>query len=216
MKPLSLVDRLLIKLSLRTPSDQTAGVPSEKSKLPSNRGKLCDADKAVNQPAFDQLAVPTINSDSINSTSNSGTFTSLTESIASSTANFIVNTNSSQSPECYRPSDKDNQSAWRKEAGGNRQHERVRSQMKNHLAAAPRSKRPSAGDLCKHKVPVILLTFIQFVTLVARAHSMTRLISHFALQSIRMQLVYSDFESFRKSPSQWSATGSGGTCHNAV
>lgn len=171
MKPLSFVDRLLVKLSLRTavPSGQTAGaicVPGEKSKLSSNRGKLCDADKAANQPATKQH---TINSDSINSASNGGTFSSLSDSVASSSANFICNTNSSHSPECYRPSDKDNQSAWHKEAGGNKQYEKMRSQMKNHRAAAPRSKRPSAGDLCKHKVLVILLIFIQFVTPVARA-----------------------------------------------
>ena len=159
MNPLSLMDELLMKLSLKkTPpssrTNSTTRVPSEKSKLSCNQGKLCDAeircDTTANSqpPATEQHTINSI-ADSTNSTTNCSTFNSLADSTASSSANFISNANSSLSPECYRPTDKENLSVWRKDANSNRQHEQMRSQMKNHRAIAPRSKCPSAGDLCK-------------------------------------------------------------------
>lgn len=161
MQPLSLLDDLLVKLSLkktlpasRTNSATDVRCPSEKSKLPSNLGKLCDAtDKATdNQPATNHLTINgTINSgDTVHSsTSNYSTFDSLADSVTSSTANFISNANSSHSAECNRLGDKENLSAWCKDANGKRQQGKMQSQMKNHRAIAPRSKCPSAGD-CKH------------------------------------------------------------------
>ena len=177
MQPLRLLDNLLVKLSLkkalpasRTNSATDVRRASEKSKLPSNQGKLCVAsDKAENQPAANQLTINSAdNSETVNSASN---YSASNYSTFGSTMNIISNANSSHSAECNRLGDKENLSVWYKDASGKKQCGKMKSQMKNHRAIATRSKCPSASDLCKHSFKFILLTFIQLVTPMASLQS---------------------------------------------